>query len=227
MDDTQQLQEVTPETQEELQQTPEVEPTQEEEAQIVSRKSERISELIAQRKLEKEARVRAEQETEYYKSQLLKQSEVPEDNGISEDGIDPIKYAEWVRKQTRMEVHEELKSQRTEERIFNEVSSVKDEPELRLKSAQLYISQLIEQGLTGKEALEEYRLELAEATGKKSQDKTIRDAAGKFAKQEAEPVKGTPSNGRNSSLTIEDIQTMSIEEYKSRLPEINKLLTGR
>jgi hypothetical protein len=178
-----------------------------------NRSAERISELIRKNKA-----LMAEVEAERHKNQSMSAPQAQD--YVDERGIDPKKFTDHVLQEATVAASKQVE-------FKLQLVQVSQDPLMKKQSAQDRVSRLIDQGFSPAEAFEVYKAERDEIAEEIKQEKSIRDATGKFQKSQGQAPRGQESSSGGKGLTPESIRNMGTEEYAKRLPEINEYLARR
>lgn len=170
-----------------------------------NRAQERIRETIARAK-------KAEQEAAYWRN-LAQQ---PQENGVSEDGIDPVRYAEQVKRDTLVATNQSVSVQ------IEALRAEQDFPELKTsKVLQSMAKGYIADGYKPYEAAQLAYEDYLEEVNNKKEDAKKRSLADKNLRSATYSPQGkkvSPSDG----FTPEEIDNMSTSEYEKNKSRILK-----
>lgn len=190
-----------------------------------SRARERIQDTIAQKKEAERIAAEKSQEAQYWKAQALANQPVESDelDGVTDEGIDPVKYAKSLKEQILKEVKEAQGISQSQNQFNKELAEVATDPIMKSKTAQMAVSRIINADKVSPTiALDMYKEELEEIRQEVILNNKVRNEAGQFVRQEtASPSIGRGTSGSSTYFTKEQIQNMSMDEYKKNIDEIN------
>lgn len=175
---------------------------------------ERIRDVIASRK-------KAEAERDYWRNQAESKNSTLD--GVTDDGIDPQKFAKSLQDQTVKAAVAAATQQAT---FQAEIAQVRTDPLMAKELHQIQVSNLIGQGYSPSEALSVYKEELKELEADiLASDKSRRSADAK-AKASGTVPSGTRAKQASSSFTMAEIDKMDTDTYRQNQAEIKRQMAA-
>ena len=175
-----------------------------------ARAQERITDLVRERN-----ELRRELEAARASREAPARNQPPQLDGVTDEGIDPARYAESLLRNARTE------AQRAVAFEVQHLEAMKD-PAMKGEYAQLQVSSLIDRGYSPLEALDAYKEQMAEIEKETDRKRRERDEAGRFARDASGISPAGKASALPGSFTNAQIDAMSLDEYRQNEKEIKR-----